>query len=363
MSGVKHATLLDKNGTRIIEPILDSINSGIVVIDKDGLVVYANKTCEKILNVSFEQIKEKHYNDAFAQIPYEERFTLITLETGREFKNIGSDKARFNNLYIITDTVLLKDEHGNVIGAAGIFKDITSLHELHKQLRESSKISMFVNMAAGMAHEILNPLTTIKGLTQILLQKSKEHSVTAESVYEYSQIMLSELENINNILGKLIDIARFKPVNTRTVDVNQLVQSATGLLANQFKEKSVQLELELCPDTIITIGDEVSLKQALLHLLDNALEMLPPGGKICIKTAKESDQIVITVADSGPGIPEDCLETIFTPFFSTSEGKKGLGLTITQCIIHSHNGHIEAENQQGAGACFKITLPYNKPVK
>ena len=336
--------------------IFDVINSGIIVINAAGHVVYANRTCEDILNVTFDNIKDKHYSKAFAQIPAEERFTLVTLETGKEFKNIGYNKARFNNRYITTDTVLLKDSYDQVIGAAGIFKDITHIYDMQRDLQESSKLSMLGNMAAGMAHEILNPLTTTRGLVQVLKQKAGENKLTPDIMLEFSDIMLSELESISNLINNFIYIASFKPINMKPVDLNKLVKQTVALIVSRLREKVIKLQLTLAPD-IKTMGDKCSLHQALSHVLDNAVEFLPAGGQISITTEQKDDRVYIAVADNGAGMSEDVLESIFTPFFSTSESKKGLGLSIAQRIIHSHNGQITAESRPGEGACFIITLP------
>ncbi|MCG8400233.1 MAG: ATP-binding protein [Firmicutes bacterium] len=339
-----------------ISGIFDVINLGIIVINATGHVAYANHACEEILNVSFANIKDKHYSKAFAQIPPDERFTLITLETGKEFKNIGYSKARFNNRYVTTNTVLLKDDCGKVIGAAGIFKDVTHIYDLQKDLQESSKLSMLGNVAAGMAHEILNPITTTRGLVQVLKQKSGENKLTPDMVQEFSDIMLSELESICNLINNFIYIVSFKPINMQPVDLNKLVEKAVELIASRLKEKVVKLRLSLEPD-IKTMGDKRSLRQALTHLMDNAVEFLPVGGQISITTGQKNDRVYIVVADNGVGMSEEVLDAVFTPFFSTCESKKGLGLSIAQRIIRSHNGQITAKSRPGEGACFTITLP------
>lgn len=355
-SGSRYSMVFGKKGEDLVGRILDSVNSGIIIIDHHGLVVYANNTCENLLNVSFDAIKGKQYAKAFAKVPAEEQFTLITLKTGQEFKNIGCKRNRFNNLYITTDTMLLKNDHGDVIGAAGIFKDITDIYELHQQLQESNKASMLGHMAAGMANDILNPLTTAKGFTQILMQKAAKQNLELDEAREYLQIMLGELETINRLVQDFIKAAKFKPIAMKPVDLNSLVYQTTALIANQLNEKTIYLELDLGPK-VTTVGDEVSLKQAVLHLLDNALDILSPGGKISISTRKDGNNAYLMVADNGPGITEENLEIIFTPFFSTYSNKRGMGLAITHRIIHSHKGHIKAESQPGMGTCWTISLP------
>jgi len=340
----------------VIEPILNSISTGIIIIDAGGYLVYVNRICEEILHIRFEDIKGIHYSEAFAQIPPEERYTLITLETGQEFKNIGSEKVRFNDLYVTTDTVLLRDEQGNTVGAAGIFKNVTPIYELHKQLSESSKLSLLGNMAAGMAHEILNPLTASRGLVQIMNQKAGENNLSTEKVKEYTEIVLKELDSINSLIKDFTYMSKPKPLDMKPVNLDQLVNLSVELVASQIREKRIQLITKLQSGATIP-GDRTSLKQALLQILDNSLELLPCGATITIITEVSGDEALVIVSDNGPGIKEEFLDDVFMPFFSTIEGKTGLGLTITQSIIHTHKGLIRAESKPGEGASFIILLP------
>lgn len=348
--------VFNKQGRAVIEPILNSTNTGIIIIDAKGNLVYVNRICEEIFHIRSEDISGIHYNEVFAQIPPGERYTLITLETGQEFENVGSEKARFNNLYITTDTMLLRDEQGNTIGAVGIFKNITPIYEFHKRLSESCKLSMLGNVAAGMAHEILNPLTTSRGLVQILNQKAGDNNLPKEKVKEYTDIILKELDSIHSLVKRFTHMSKSKALDMKPVNLDQLVHMSVSLVADQLKEKRIQVVSKLQAGAII-LGDMISLKLALLQILDNSLEFLPCGAMINISTELSGNEALLIVSDNGPGIQHDILDNVFMPFFTTREEKTGLGLTIAQRIIHTHKGLIRVESEPGKGANFIISLP------
>jgi len=343
------------NEKKLFKTVLDSMNSAVVIIDSQGFIIYLNRMGEELLGVSFAEINGAYYSDAFP-MPPEERFTLITLQTGLEFKDIGYKKRRFNNRKIITDTLLLRDDNGNVLGAAGIFKDITVFHEMEYQLREGAKLSLMGEMAAGMAHEIRNPLASIKGYLQFMEQKAQNQNLSGQKVMDYCSIMKDELERLNNLTNDFLQLAKLNPKNMEPLDLNKLVESIAAVVSHRVCQKGIRLELDCCKNAWVS-GEEASLKQVLINLINNAIDVLPPEGELKVITKIDRDWAYLQVVDNGPGIPPGVSENIFTPFYSTKEGGTGLGLAISQRIVHGHKGKIKVESEQGQGARFIINLP------
>ncbi|MFH1202240.1 MAG: ATP-binding protein [Candidatus Omnitrophota bacterium] len=231
---------------------------------------------------------------------------------------------------------------------------------LEEEIRRSEKMKAVATLAAGMAHEIKNPLTSIKTFTEYL----KENKDNPEFLEKFQRIVGSEVDKINNIVHGLLDFARPTPLKLQDCDIHQLLEDTFSLLTNDLLKKKVALVKEFNSTNPILNLDPVQIKQAFLNIILNALDAMPQGGILTIKTVdKEPGWVEISIKDTGAGIQTKDLPHIFDPFYGTKETGTGLGLSITHGIIKEHGGSIGVESKVGVRSEFIIELKKNKVTK
>lgn len=226
---------------------------------------------------------------------------------------------------------------------------------LHQQAKHMEKLSLAGEIAAGIAHEIRNPLTVIKGYIQ-LLQKS---AVDGSYTHEIYGLILEEAQRTNEIISNFLRFSRPDQPQKTMVQINELIENTITLFYGEASLKNVQLSFYPAIDLPLLCLDKDQMMQVFLNLSSNALQAMPQGGSLSILTIldKKENQVLIYVSDTGHGITPTNLEKIFTPFFTTREQGTGLGLSISQNIIAAHHGQIKAESILGQGSCFTISLP------
>ncbi|MEW6008883.1 MAG: ATP-binding protein [Candidatus Omnitrophota bacterium] len=233
---------------------------------------------------------------------------------------------------------------------------LTSLaHEkakLEEELRRSDRIKAVSTLAAGMAHEIKNPLTSIKTFTEYL-DKNKGNP---EFIDKFKRIVGSEVDRINSIVHQLLDFAKPAALRLKNCDIHRLLDETLTLLSNDLLKYNIKLIKQYNAQNLNLQADPNRLKQAFLNIILNAIEVMPNGGILTVSTDQLDDELSIAIKDTGKGISEKDLPHIFDPFFSTSEKGTGLGLSITHGIIKEHNGRIEVKSKVGLGSEFRIIL-------
>lgn len=239
-------------------------------------------------------------------------------------------------------------------GLVVIGRDITERKKAEEALRKAETLSVVGQLAAGVAHEIRNPLTTLKGFVQLLQNKSKENQ-------EYYDIMLSEVDRINYIISEFLVLAKPQSVSYQKTNLQELLNNTIDLFATQAILTNVQIFLE-CEEQLPVIQCEKNqLKQVFINLLKNATESMPDGGEIQIQIARADDKhVVIRFIDQGYGIPEDRLASLGQPFYTTKEKGTGLGLMVSYKIIKDHKGSINVKSRENEGTCFELILPITK---
>jgi signal transduction histidine kinase len=227
----------------------------------------------------------------------------------------------------------------------------TQLKDAAEELRQSEKLSVVGQLAAGVAHEIRNPLTTLKGFVQ--LQKSK--GTLKES---HLDVMLSELDRINFIVSEFLVLAKPQANHFQPANVKEILHDILILLDSQAILSNVKIELQFDDDVPFVHGEINQLKQVFINVLKNAIEAMPDGGIVILAlSSPDPDRVMIRIIDHGHGIEEDELQRIGEPFFTRKENGTGLGLMVTQRIINNHRGSLTIQSKPGAGTCVEIVLP------
>lgn len=226
------------------------------------------------------------------------------------------------------------------------------LLEVEEQLRRADRLSALGELSAGLAHEIRNPLGSIRGTAEIL----RDATAVDSPQQEFAGILIKEVDRLNRVVQDFLDFARPAKVEADLIDLNLVVEEVLALAGRMLEKGGTEIsftsgELSTCP------GNAEQLKQALLNLVLNAMQAMPAGGQLAIATHQLDEGISVEIRDTGSGIAEDRLEKIFDPFFTTRQEGTGLGLAITSRIIRGHGGSIDVVSKIGQGTTFTVELP------
>ena len=269
------------------------------------------------------------------------------------------------------DILLLSIVANQTTGVLSQIRLIDQLEEFQNQLEEKvleavaekeealvdmvrrGKLATVGEMAVTMAHEIRNPLTAVRGFAQRLHRKRND----PETVNEYSEIITSEVDRLNRVLGDVLDFARNVDVEFKPVDLNGLVRKAVTLLEEQFGKHQVLCEVELDSDIPTCYYDATQISQVIINLMRNGAQAMKEGGVLHVTTEKNGETIILSISDTGIGIEKEMLERIFEPFVTTKTRGTGLGLALAKRVLEEHGGNIEVESTLGEGSTFRVILP------
>jgi two-component system sensor histidine kinase HydH len=225
---------------------------------------------------------------------------------------------------------------------------------IEEQLRRAERLSALGELSAILAHEIRNPLASIRGTAEILM----EEGTSAASQREFLGILVKESDRLNRVVEDFLRMARPEPINKKRCDINAELSNIVTLLSTEARTGKITLQLQASALPQF-VGDSEKLRQAFMNIILNAIQASPAGGKVTVSTLADAEagRIEIRFADNGPGISPERIAQIFEPFFTTKGNGTGLGLSITKKIIESHGGRVEVESAPGSGATFKVLLP------
>ena len=255
---------------------------------------------------------------------------------------------------------VIRKPDGNILGYSAIYRDMTEQKRMEAMLRQSDKLSAIGQLAAGVAHEVNNPLGIILGFAQSLVKRVNDK----DPVFMPLHTIEREALRCKNLVQNLLVFSRTsKPEQRETLDLNKVVTDSMVLLAAQAKTRSVELVSAMHQLPLTAPANRTNIQQVLINLGNNAMDSMPEGGKLTISTAQRGASAEIRVADTGAGIAPEIMKKIFDPFFTTKEVGKGtgLGLSLVYEIIRGHDGSIEVESEPGEGTVFTVLLPLAGP--
>jgi PAS domain S-box-containing protein len=341
---------IQKYYKQFIETIPDSIiiyhQDIILYVNESGKLMLGAQKKEDILGKSIYHFINPHYQElAFKRL--EQLLKEKKVTNNVEQKLVRLDKK---TIYVEISSRLIIYEGKEAI--LSVFKDITNKkQETDGLLQKSEKLALVGQMAAGIAHEIRNPLTSIKGFIQLF--KSK---YTSDE--EYFNLVLSELERINLIIGEFLILAKPTAVVFKDKEIKSLIKDVVTLINTQAIINNVQIFVEFESDIPMIMCEENQLKQVFINILKNAIEAMPNGGMIDVKVkVKEKGKVSICFIDQGLGIPEDRIPKIGEPFYTTKENGTGLGLMTCYKIIENHEGELRISSKINKGTTVEVILP------
>ncbi len=325
--------------------IIESMPDGLLTLDSRGRIVSCNPRALEFTEMDLAELQDKRPEDLFAGWPADSRHMQ-----GTAFSYTFVHKDGTQVPVEISSSPLL-DDQGNTLGAVFLLRDLRSIRSLQKQLDRARRLAALGKMAAGIAHEIRNPLGTLRGFAQYFGSRADD-----DDAREYSTLMIGEVDRLNESISSLLQFSRPREPEFSPVDPKVLLEKTAKLLEYDFKEKEITLQKTgNCTQSIE--ADEDLLLQVLMNLLKNALNASRNGTTIELSCKEDGDTIRITVTDSGKGMSEAEQNRMFDPFFTTRTAGTGLGLAVSHQIVEQHDGHFEIKSQPGKGTAITVVLP------
>ncbi|RAI42663.1 two-component system sensor histidine kinase AtoS [Rhodoplanes roseus] len=332
------------------ENILASVADAIVAVDLDGRITAVNPAAEHLYGVTSADVIGKPYRSLFSRDAKVDSVLLDTLQTGRVHAAVTIDLPRAEQtLRINATSSVLRDGDGKRIGAVVVLKDVSERERLMVQVMRADRLAALGELTAGIAHEVRNPLTSIRGFIQYL-----DECESLDEWRAYGPLIIRQVDSLNHIVSELLAFGRPQPPRIGTVDVARLIEEM-AFLARGKSDARIELA---CDGSFPTIeADGEALKQALLNLIINAIQAIPDGGTVTVSTRTEDDHVAIVVKDDGVGVDPENLDKVFDPFFSTKPSGTGLGLAMVHRIVDAHGGVITFDSAPGKGTVVEIRLP------
>jgi len=354
---VQFINLVKEHG--LLETIFQSIQEGVVVVDEEGRLTYANKAAENFIGFSFESsqgkpvcryIREFSWDD-ISQQETEEWSRLISKEI-----EVSYPQHRYLSFYVVPIRM-----DGKKKGAVIILRDITRDKQAESANVESERINAIKLLAAGVAHEIGNPLNSLNIHLQLIarnLQKLPEEE--RKNISDLLNVARNEVSRLDMIITQFLRAIRPAKLKLALVKVEMVVKETLDLLRHQIEDKKISVEI-ICPSQIPAIkADRNQLKQAFFNIIRNSLQAMNNGGSIVININASDQYAIIRFRDSGKGIESENMSRIFEPYFTTKSEGTGLGLMIVQRIIQDHGGFIEVASKPGEGTSMTVYLPLSE---
>jgi PAS domain S-box-containing protein len=341
----------------LLDAVLDSLGTGIIICDSFHIIVQNNKAAARILPIEFHDIQDKPVW-ACIRDPEIANFVSDTIAneetvTAREFMLDGVSDTRYLSVSVMP-LVRSKSVRGTIISV----EDITAKKSEELRNRRLESLASLTNLAATVAHEIKNPLGSISIYVQLVRKSLVQHGCADDAqLRKYLGIVDEEIERLNKIVVDFLFAVRPLKFEFAPLDINTLLRALAEFLSEELSRTHIAMTLDLCDNVPLIQGDERFLRQMLINLVKNAMAAMPDGGSIHMSTKCADDNIHISVDDTGVGIPEDMIHKIFEPYFTTKVDGTGLGLTMAYKVVKEHGGDIRVQSESGKGTCFTITLP------
>ena len=336
--------------------LVENMPIGLVAIDNNKKITSLNHVAASILNLSAEKVIGENA-DQVVPAKLWQLLENLDMEKGVIEKEIDCTLRENKVIPLEVSATLMNDENGMFLGYVLLFKDLSEVRSLRKEIARSQRLASVGRLAAGVSHEIRNPLSSIKGFATYF--KERYHDVPENQ--QISNLMIQEVDRLNRVVGQLHEFARPITISKKPINVKTFLKDSLKLIERQALEENIKIQTDLAPEIDEIFIDPDRISQVLLNLYLNAVESVKNGGNLFIMLLKneEKKSVEIRVSDTGTGISEDDLTHIFDPYFTTKASGTGLGLAIVHNIIDAHEGEIKVESRLGQGTTVTILLPYN----
>ena len=349
--------------------ILGSLANGIVTVGLDGRVVTLNPAAELLTGFFKGEVSGRYCSEIFAHTPAISDILMETLASRAPITGVNLTLRRRNgsSTPVEFSTAPLKGGEGKDLGVIGVLRDLTLVRRLESDLRRSDRLAALGTLAAGLAHEIKNPLTSLVTFSRHLERKFDDVHFRER----FQSVVPHELERINAIVERLLELARPARMNVALVRLPGLLDRVAELYANQIEAQQIEVVREYGRDVPPIQADQEGLYQVVVNLVANALDAMPAGGSLTLRAGWSDGgsrltpwrrrapdrRVLIEVEDTGDGIPASESDRIFNPFYTTKEGGTGIGLALAHKIVEDHGGTINFRSGRSPGTVFTVVLP------
>ncbi|MBC8207877.1 MAG: PAS domain S-box protein [Desulfobulbaceae bacterium] len=341
------------------DSLIASLPMGLIATDSQGQIMTCNQFAEQVAAVQ--------ENKVVGKVPGVVLPPLLALEFDH-VRNGNSGSEQMQKEITLTDRdgvqralrlsrLAVLGNEGQSSGIMLLMQDLSQVKELERELRRSERMAALGKMAAGVAHELRNPLSSIKGLAVLLRSRFQERSSDRET----ADILVSEVERLNRSISELLDYARPQQLTRVPVRIDELLAKASSLLAMDAEAIGIAIELDVASDVPEILADPDKLNQVFLNLLLNGIQAMDQGGVLVLRVSATTDTLEIQIEDTGCGISEENQNRIFDPYFTTKPEGTGLGLAMSAKIIEEHGGSIELRSEEGTGTTMTVHLPLGHP--
>jgi two-component system, NtrC family, nitrogen regulation sensor histidine kinase GlnL len=352
--------------------ILSGIVDGVVVTDETGKVLIWNRAVEEMTGIAAADAVGRSFREALAENPAVVRQIEKTVASGRSYSDYETELSARHRQPLPVGLVssVLPDSEGRPQGVILTVRDQRGVRDLKDRVRKADRLAGIGQIAAGIAHEIKNPLVGIRGAAQLL--KSEVRGLSGDgsgSLVEYLDVILKEADRLNGVLEGILDFTRVSTRERGAFNIHSIMDRALLLNEETARQNSVALAREYDPSLPEVIGNQDQLIQVFLNIIKNAIEAMSKGGKLTVVTrmsdlftsvqadGRKHRLMVVKISDTGPGIKQEHLQDIFAPFFTTKDKGVGLGLALSYQIVQEHLGTIRVESREGEGTTFSVYLP------
>ena len=338
----------------MLEAVFNTLQEGVLVIDAEGVIDYANEAAADLIG-----LKEPAAGETLWRLVPGLRDSL---ETGsadapvvtREFE-LAYPLPRVVRLYMVP----FGEAQGAARRHAIILSDITDEKKSTAELIENEKISSVLLLAAGVAHELGNPLNSLTIHLQLIDRKLKKLGASKEtrSLEDSIKICRDEVTRLDGIIKNFLEAIRPRPPNLTEVHLPEVIGEVLSFQAKELEDRGITVDGEIPAGTPVIMADRDQLKQVFFNLIKNAMEAMPPGGRLSLKVRTDDDSVYVAIADTGSGIKAEDLAKLFQPYHTTKVSGHGLGLMIVQRILRDHGGHVGIESKEGVGTVVTLQFP------
>ncbi|MFQ5906182.1 MAG: ATP-binding protein [bacterium] len=334
------------------ENILNSIDTGVIVMDLSGTITAFNRAAERITGLKSDDVLFRKA-DEYRTLEGLGNMMQAGIDTLFRRKETEIETASGEKRTIGMSIYLLRQRKDRVIGIIGVFADLTEIKALREKVKRSEHLAMLGQMAASVAHEVRNPLSSIQGLSDLMASQTDK----GDERKKYAAIISKEASRINRTIQEILTFSRTRKPELSPLDANDLLNEIVDSMKVKAEEANVDIDWQPGDDLPEISGDRHQLSKVFSNLILNAIQALEEGGNVELLTRKNKEGVVIEIRDDGAGIPMEIQQKIFNPFFTTKDKGTGLGLAIARKIVEEHGGTIEVHSDGEKGTNFTVKFP------
>ncbi len=358
LQGLKGSQIRLRHIREFTDILISSLPIGLIATGNDGNIRIYNQSAEKIVGISsltvLGKLPETVLPPELSKVLSKKRYNLA--EPAQQEISLADQNTQSRSLLLVALPVV--DSENRFAGNTLLIQDLSKIKDLEKEVRRNERLAALGKMAAGVAHELRNPLSSIKGLAVLLkskLNRDKQGTDTAN-------ILVQEVERLNRSIGELLDYSRPHKLQRENIQLADVLDKAVSLIRVDADSANVQLQTDYHKNKDQAYADQDKLNQVFLNLFLNAIQAMENGGILKIQTFTRGDRVICRIEDSGCGLDQESVAKVFDPYFTTKHDGTGLGLSMSAKIIEEHSGSIEFKSDVGGGTVVKINLPTYKEV-